>query len=282
MTAPRSAAAAAEQTRSLNEALQRAEASIVDCAAEVGACFEESTAGVKRQRTACASVFGEDGQRLSAVLDAAQIEITNAYAPIFDDLIGAFSQAEADLRLTCLDLDKVRRLAVSLAKIAVQSHMLGLQAAVEGAWLDGETGRHFMLAADSIKNLAGLAAEMTDKVDWLAGELSKRLSAFADSLQRSRDQLVLTQDEIGRLIHRFQADVSVSEAQTRAAFLAVLSLGRDIEAHTHLAMQALQFEDVTRQLIGQIRSAVLDTDGYRKRARVVAQRTMDAGELEFF
>lgn len=274
--------AQSQELREIKDALVVVERSVISCSHAVGSCFEELADSVRMQRKSCGELFGPDGQRMAVALEDGGGLAESLCGPLFDMLTAAFAKTEADLEATCDELAKVQRLVGSLSKIAVQSRMLGLQAAVEGSWLDGETGRHFALAAENIRNLADLAAEMTDKVDSLVVQLSHRLRDFLTALAVSRRRLANAQDTSRALSKDYRGRLRLSEAKTRDVFQGVMVLNEKLNENVNQTIQALQFEDLAVQLIGQIRLGMNPGAVDPGRLRVVTQASMDGGDVEFF
>ncbi len=157
---------------------------------------------------------------------------------------------------------ELQEMAQGVAKIATQTNMLAINAAIEAAHA-GDTGRGFAVIAREIRALSEVsgrtARQITARMEEVNGLMNAATQAASDASANDR-QVV---EASGRVVE----DVLVHVRALGARSEAMLGQGNAIRAEVESLMVSLQFQDRVRQIIGVVE------DDIDRLARAIAGRT---------
>lgn len=181
--------------------------------------------------------------------------------------------AEADQQRIATVVSEARSLTqlVDLIRsISRQTTLLALNAAIEAARA-GEAGRGFAVVADEVRKLSSETDKAVSQINLGIQQVATSIeSQFAEKLQHSnidaeRDALQGFSTQLNELGHNYQEmtkhDTEVL-AQVRDSSQQLSSMFMD-------ALASVQFQDVTRQQLEQVSSALERLDGH---AALLAER----------
>jgi len=163
-----------------------------------------------------------------------------------------------------------------IKNISSQTNLLALNAAIEAARA-GDAGRGFAVVADEVRKLSGEA-------DTAVGQINEGMKAVANSItSRFQDKLAQTHIEREReALQRFSSqleelgqsyqEVTRHEAQVIAT---IRESSQQLAAMFMEALASVQFQDVTRQQIEQVATALSRLDSH---AAELADRLNRLGE----
>jgi methyl-accepting chemotaxis protein len=249
---------------------------------DVAGHVEEVAARVKRQAELCgdlretsaATMSGNHGiavaarearevsRRAGAEVAGSRetVEVSLAEIRSMVEGVAAIEREIVGLRQT---LSHVAEVTGGIARIARQSHLLALNAAIEAARA-GVAGRSFSVVAAEVKNLAGMTAEATSKIE----EAMVRLTASADvvvaesatNMRRAERVREGTQtigaviDTAGRAMTSFDSEVGRIADSTEAIETQCAALAERVDELAEGVAQSSENFDQARLRIGNLLS----------------------------
>lgn len=215
-----------------------------------------------------------------------------------------------------LQMSSVDALLGDVKAIADKTNLLALNAAIEAARA-GEAGRGFAVVADEVRNLSRTSNDFSEKIGVLMSGAVSKIRQAQDTIEH-----MASKDMMFAITSKQKVDATFKEMDALNEFvgetLSQVSVSTEaIADKVNLAVRALQFEDIVRQLVEQVQerlqilSDAVETthtkikvsnspkdlstaiDGFRSdmelvkqtnkdENKIVSQESMDAGDVELF
>ena len=218
---------------------------------------------------------------LDAAVHTANLE-TNTLEDTDQGLVAVFHRAEQELgamieaqrqamsgmlhmleKVEGLDqfTQELQDMAQDVAKIAQQSNLLSLNAAIEAARA-GDLGRGFAVVAKEFRMLANLSGDtgrsIAAKVDVISAAISDASSVVRESVQQRESRVQASEGTISGVLGEFRG---VTDALQRSSSL-LKSESQSIQQEIGQALVQLQFQDRVSQIMGHVKSNIDQLPAY--------------------
>lgn len=151
----------------------------------------------------------------------------------------------------------LREMAEDVAKLARQTNLLSVNAAIEAARA-GTNGRSFAVVATEVRRLSGESGRtgrhIEQQVEVLGERMQLALRQAAMHVERDRGVIAASEQTINEVVE--QVDQTVLALHQRAQDLAVR--GGLIKTQVHQLMMALQVQDQVQQVLSQVDTSIVD------------------------
>jgi methyl-accepting chemotaxis protein len=142
----------------------------------------------------------------------------------------------------------VEKLLADVQKIADQTNLLALNAAIEAARA-GEAGRGFAVVADEVRNLSKHSDKFSEEIKTVVSASKSNIHQAQHMIETmaSKDMNIAlnSKDKIDMMM----ANITVMNAKVAKSISEVSQLTENVELSVNDAVRGLQFEDMCRQLI---------------------------------
>ncbi|SMF94120.1 methyl-accepting chemotaxis protein [Methylomagnum ishizawai] len=145
-------------------------------------------------------------------------------------------------------MDRIEKLLGDVKKIADQTNLLALNAAIEAARA-GEAGRGFAVVADEVRNLSHYSTRFSDEIRGVVNDSRVKIAAAKEMIEVMASQDMNTAIESKAGVDTMMENIKVLNQDLERGLDSISGLTQDIGERVGTAVRALQFEDIARQLV---------------------------------
>lgn len=189
------------------------------------------------------AVFARSEKELTAVIDAQKAAMTGMLTML--EKVKGLDRFIADLQ----------EMAAEVAKIAQQTNLLAINAAIEAA-RSGEFGRGFSVVAKEFRMLSTQSGDtgkrMAEQVKLISSAIVETRSVVFESVRVEDGSTQVAEASIGRVLGDFK---SITDALLRSSTLLKVE-SVEIKSEVDAALVQLQFQDRVSQIMSQVRDSI--------------------------
>lgn len=153
------------------------------------------------------------------------------------------------------NIGSIEKLLSEIDGISSQTNLLALNASIEAARA-GEAGRGFAVVADEIRNLSKRSAQFSAEVRGNYKDIEESMREAKNIVGHlAADDLTLTMKSKNRM-DEMMAEMEQTNQQVETELQRVSGISEAISSDVEVALQSMQFEDMTNQLLGHLQKRV--------------------------
>lgn len=174
----------------------------------------------------------------------------------FQGFVQSRDEVMQSVRMLASESANLGGMAEDVAKIARQTNLLSINAAIEAARA-GPSGRGFAVVAAEVRRLSTESGDTGRRIGSQTKDFGQRmrsaLSNAAERTERDTDVIRASEQTINQVVE--QVDTAVSQLNERAAELS--ARGAAVRAQVEQMMIAFQFQDRVHQIMDQVSASIV-------------------------
>ncbi|NLO81143.1 MAG: chemotaxis protein [Xanthomonadaceae bacterium] len=231
--------------RQINTAREQTETAIVALSNQFASIVQQLDDAIEVSK----QVAG-DGESVASVLassEAALLKVVNTLRVVLDEKVALMRELDSLMGFTA-ELDQM---AHDVARVAAQTNLLALNAAIEAARA-GEQGRGFAVVADEVRQLSQLSGatgkRIGEKIKIINEAIASAFSAGEASTERDSKAVAGAEETIRQVLNEFR---TVADGLSKASETLRRS-SASIQNQISGAIVELQFQDRSSQILSHV------------------------------
>lgn len=238
-------------SRQIETARMQTETAITELAARFSGLVVKLETAVAASQSTAGGLVGEGAGGVLAILSRSDTELTAVIRSLEDALRSRSAMMEEVRKLTSYTKE-LEVMAENVAKIAAQTNLVALNAAIEAAHA-GDAGRGFAVVADEVRKLSSLSSstgkEMTKKVGIINSSIHSVFAVAEKSAKEDARSVSGSEAAINNVLSRFND--AASRLSGSAELMQKESAG--IRDEISDVLVSLQFQDRVSQILSHVR-----------------------------
>ena len=252
----------AAQLVKMRDEVSRVQGLLADAFTQLTTSFQGMSALTDRQREVALSVSGSNREGGSNQFDEFVANTSEVMGRIVDNVVlnGKLGMELAEMTDGIAQHTRtVQSILGEIGAIAKQTNLLALNAAIEAARA-GEAGRGFAVVADEVRDLSGRTTQFSQQINAVMQQMQESVHLTEVAIQR-----LAGQDMTFALTSKVHVEeiIRAMEEQAQSRNAAIDELARssgEVSGVVNQAITALQFQDMTTQLLDHVAQRMLTID----------------------